>query len=169
MSITITIDDTEVLNALKRLAQESGDMHKVFDSIGSALVTRVTDDFEAGRSPTGEAWEPLKRATQLGRLKRNKRNFRKKGALSNQGRRAASKGFQPLIDTGALMKGITHQADKTSVEVGSAEDYAALHQFGDSSRNLPARPFLPMAGLPDDWQADVLDEITTALEKAIHG
>ncbi len=48
----------------------------------------------------------------------------------------------------------------------------ATHQFGYAERNIPARPFLPVEGLPGDWQNDVLDahsKITARNREAVSG
>jgi len=169
MSISIKIDDTQVRAALSKLGNATHDLTPAMRDIGDGLVSRVVDGFQQGKAPNGEAWEPLQQATMLGRLKRSKRNFRKNGRLSAQGRRAASAGFQPLLDTGNLRNSITRKADKHGVEIGTDVLYAATQQFGDERRGIPARPFLPTEGLPHDWQAEVVDALALHLEKVLRG
>ena len=43
---------------------------------------------------------------------------------------------------GALFDTLGHDFTKSSASVGSQLIYAATHQFGDSSRGIPARSFL---------------------------
>lgn len=50
------------------------------------------------------------------------------------------------------------------VIVGTNVEYASAHQNGDPSRNLPARPFLPVGEVPAVWEERWLDVATQALE-----
>ena len=143
------------------------DARDALPEIGDALVSRVQESFAESRAPDGEPWQPLARATKVGRLKRDRRNFRKGGGLSRRGRRAARAGFQPLVDTGRLRASITRKVHGHAVEIGTDAAYAATHQFGDARRGIPARPFLPEGALPPAWERDVLDAVTRHIREAL--
>ncbi|MDX8384221.1 MAG: phage virion morphogenesis protein, partial [Ghiorsea sp.] len=130
------------------------------------MVSRVSHGFDTTTSPYGKKWQKLAKSTKIGRLKRNKSNFKKSGRLSKRGKSEARGGFQPLSSTGALKRSITHKAYANRVEVGTDSDYAATHQFGRKitskmfkGATIPARPFLPTNGLPKAWKDDVLDSM----------
>lgn len=63
-----------------------------------------------------------------------------------------------LVRTGALRDSIRVAPQGPYLAATAAAPHAAAHQYGDPSRNLPARPFLVM--LPDDLRA--LEEIIAA-------
>jgi len=170
-NISITVDDTEIMNALKRLQRATGNIDPVMEAIGQTMVTRILTGFERSRSPYGESWKPLARSTMLQRLKRNKSNFRKgrktRGRLSARGRREASAGFQPLVDTSALKQSVTFKVSQGVLTVGTNKEQANVMQFGKGA--IPARPFMPMEGLPDAWANEAVDEIAAMLRNAIRG
>ena len=47
----------------------------------------------------------------------------------------------PLTKTGHMLRSITRKATKNRFTMGSAVEYAPVHQFGGGN-NIPARPFL---------------------------
>ena len=49
-----------------------------------------------------------------------------------------------LILSGELQESITVSSEPDAAIVHAQAEYAANHQFGDESTNLPARPFFPM-------------------------
>jgi phage gpG-like protein len=74
---------------------------------------------------------------------------------------------QPLIDTGRLRGSIAYETTPLSLRLGSNVVYAATHQFGRDP--IKARPFLPMEGLPPDWERSALDVLTAYLASATEG
>lgn len=143
LKTSITIDDRELRAALHRLADAAGDLTPVMTEIGETMRQSVTESFETGTDPFGTPWAPLKR-----------RNGR------------------PLVDTGTLKRSFVMQAMAGSAEVGTALEYAAIHQFGGKAgRNLAAvitaRPFLPTTTLPNTWRQDIEGAITRHLRAAL--
>ncbi len=157
--IKITLEGANILSLQLQHMGELVDDQGMWEAIGHAMVAQVVGTFADTRSPYGEQWAELSEATKRRRLKRNKRNFRKNGKLSARGLREHAAGYQPLNDSGRLRNSITYQVIAHGVEFGSDVVYAAAHQFGYAERNISARPFLPVEGLPGDWQNDVLDTI----------
>ena len=51
-------------------------------------------------------------------------------------------GTKILMDTGILRGSILFQGHENDARVYTETTYAATHQYGDPSRNIPARPFL---------------------------
>lgn len=92
------------------------------------MLSGVRKCFSQGASPDGKAWRALK-------AKR---------------RRGAKARARILRDTGRLMAstaannapGAIRKLTDRSAAIGSNLIYAATHQYGDSSRNIPARPFI---------------------------
>ncbi|MDQ6988470.1 MAG: phage virion morphogenesis protein [Mariprofundaceae bacterium] len=176
MSISITINDTDVRKAFAGMSALVNNQRKMMADVGDGMVSRVSRGFDKATSPYGVKWKPLSKAAKLGRLRNNKSNFKKSGRLSKRGRGSVKSGFQPLSSTGALKRSITRKAYKNSVEIGTDSDYAATHQFGRKitskmfkGATIPARPFLPSNGLPKAWKDEMLDTMKEHMKKAMHG
>jgi phage gpG-like protein len=61
-------------------------------------------------------------------------------------------------------------ADPGMITIGSRLRYAATHQFGDHSRHIPARPFLPAAdAIPAVWWEDVYDIVWQTITEFLDG
>lgn len=134
-SIDIKYDDREVVSALKRLTQAGGDLSAAFAEIGEHLIRSHQDRFARGVDPDGNQWEPLDPKTQA----RKKKNADK-----------------VLIESGDLMGLLHYNASDDALEFGTDRIYGATHQFGDASRNIPARPFL---GISSEDEAEILNII----------
>lgn len=163
-TITLDVDDKQVLSALRELKAKAGSLEPANNSIGNMLKNRVVMGFRLGQAPQGKKWEPLK--TRRG---------------------------QPLRDTGRLQRSITYSADGRGLEVGTNVEYATVHQYGktgpkpafnrlitqafgkklkspvwqlvqNATWNLPARPFLPTSALPESWGSSVLDILQDHLD-----
>ncbi len=112
MPITITIDDREVMDALRRLQARLGDLTPVMRVVAQMMESAVQRNFADGGRP--DKWKPSKRAQ------------RQNG--------------QTLIDTGRLKNSITSRSDAASAEVGTNVEYAAIHQFGGKTKASVIRP-----------------------------
>lgn len=99
-----------------------------------ALQSEVGKTFRAEGATEGRPrWEPLKAG---GRWKGKGKN------------RSFSSIYQILQDTGHLRASFNPLFDENVAGVGAISgtehaDLAPIHQFGNQSRNLPARPMLP--------------------------
>jgi phage virion morphogenesis protein len=156
--LTIDIDNAEVLKKLEQLSHKMDDMTPVLESIGEHIASEIDLCFTDARDPNGVSWEDLSDVTIARR------------------RNGSDK---PLNDTGRLKNSITSNViDNKTVEIGTNVEYAITHQkgatkgqYGTTSRgapipwgNVPARPFIPENGLPNDWEQGVLDQIAGYLE-----
>lgn len=149
LKIEITGDD-ETLGALARAADRLAHPKPLFDAIGALLVASTQMRFERGVDPEGKAWPPSLRVLL--------------------------EGGRTVVDTGALVASITHQASDAGVVVGTNSIKAASHQFGATIRpktaralalsiggrdvfagevTIPRRAFL---GLDDDDEAMIVEE-----------
>ena len=143
--MTIELNTTPVIEALRLLQSQlsPAGMQPVYREIGNTLAHNITLNLGSGHDFHGMPFAPLKKP------------------------RKTDKGFGtsvPLNDTRQhIYNKITFNADGTGVTVGILEDtpIGRTHQFGAPSKNIPARPFLPInfAGqvdLPADWSADIM-------------
>ncbi len=129
--IEITANDRQIHEGLQALQDKLGNLKPVFQDIGEALLNSTRERFHTQTAPDGSPWAALSPNT------RKKKN-------------------QNLILTlnGYLRGTLNYQADKDSLRVGTPLIYGATHQFGNPSRNIPARPFL---GLSEDDTQYILE------------
>lgn len=103
-AITIKADSSPIEAILTRLNQFESDKSKLFDEIGSGLVSSVQDRFFTGHDVDGNPWQ--------------------------MSWRAMVQGGQTLRDTGRLMNSYTHNVLSNGVEVGTNVEYAAYLHYG---------------------------------------
>lgn len=118
--VSITVDDSQLQAALKRLESSVLDMTPAMRKIAGTLAMVVEDNFEAEGRPR---WTPSQRAS--------------------------SEGGVTLQQTGRLASSIVTDYDAASVVIGSNVEYARIHQLGGQAGRgrkveLPARPYLPV-------------------------
>ena len=66
-------------------------------------------------------------------------------------------GHSLLESDGHLIASLESGADADTAWWGSDQVYAATHQFGDASRNIPARPYLGISAQNKRELADLID------------
>ena len=164
VTIRVTIDDSEVVAALDRLAAAGRDLTPAMRDVGEHLLNSARERFRTETAPDGTPWAPLTAATRR-RKERNKHRI--------------------LTLEGHLSGGLDYRADSDSVEVGSPSIYAGTHQFGAPAGSfgetatgrpipwgdIPARPFLVDADgdlAPDD-EAAIRDILLKHLTGAVGG
>ena len=154
--IEISLDDTAITDALRRLGATLTDMSPVMQEIAEGLQKSTQDRIMAGQSPDGTSFAPRSQVT-LARYEKKGWSFR-----------------GPLMLTGTMQSQIFAEADSTLARIGSNALQAAVMQFGrpqGASRksppipwgNIPARPFL---GLSVQDKTDVLAIAAKALARA---
>ena len=147
--LAITVDDRAFRGYLNRLSGRMGDLTVPMEEIGRALEDRVRRRFETKTDPTGKAWAPWAQST--------------KDSYPYAGTPAAAKdgvGRGMLLQRyGEMLKDISYSANRSSVRVGFAQDYATFHEFG--TQTMERRGMLyasPDTGtLADDDNAAVID------------
>ena len=103
-TLSIKLEDFGIEEGLARLMRGGSDLTPLMRRIGTVLETSVSERFEKGKGPGGEAWPPSIRVKM--------------------------KGGQTLIDTARLRDSIVSEPDAQGVDVGTNVPYAATHQFG---------------------------------------
>lgn len=151
--VTVDVKDIKRLtNKLNGYSLSSSERKSLMVSLGVEIEEQTKDRFYSTQTaPDGKQWADFADVT---------RRYLIKEGLGGTARL--------LNRTGQLAKSITGQASEWQVIVGSAEEYAATHQFGAkqgsfgrTSKNapipwgdIPARPFL---GLSSDDISDLED------------
>lgn len=166
-AFTITVDDAEVLAALRRLRSRTDDLGPVLKAIGEDLVASTQQRFATATAPDGTPWAANSEVTISRYLGLSRANFKKDGSLSKKGE-ARSAGKKPLTgESGQLRQQIHYRVDGNVLEVGSSMEYAAMQQLGGKKAefpnlwgDIPARPFL---GLSAADRGDIEQTITDYL------
>ena len=156
------------LDKVKKLLEDLKEAGKhpgpAMDLVGQRMLAMQKRHFIKQEWPDGTAWEPLSLKTIAGRRKGGARIYRTRGgklktrggygmetarALQHFGGAipvAGIRGVQILRDTGLLYRSLVYEVamDGTGVVAGAPKMvvYAPTHQYGDRSRNIPARPFI---------------------------
>lgn len=142
-SITISVDDKAITNALHELQSKVINLEPVMEDIGQILMNSTRDRFEQGIDPTGKPWVTLQPWYQ--KQKKKNKNL-------------------TLVLNHDLMNSINPQATSNSVTIGTNRKYAAMHQFGGvvgkgspfAGKEIKARPFL---GISNDDKENILDAV----------
>ena len=147
----VTIQDNELkvlCSRLNSMALKPSERKDLLGSIGVEMETQTKERFQTKTSPDGDDWAEIAQST--------KNFYRKKYGSENPGKGTLwSLSSVPMIDT------VTSEVSSWSVLVGATKVYAAVHQYGWSERNIPARPYL---GLSSEDKADIIGIINTFLE-----
>lgn len=140
--LTLSYDDLGVRSTMGELRALNANLRtEVLAPIGQELETTTLERFQTGTGPDGQAWAPSYRVKLNGGL--------------------------TLVQSGRLRESVTYFADDDSVEIGSPEIRAAVHQFGATitakgagglaftladgtgrvvqSVTIPARPFVGLS------------------------
>ena len=152
MSVTIEVEDRQVLDALRQIAESFSPrgMRGAMAEIGEGLTVSTKRRFATSTAPDDSPWPTLKPGTVLARLRKisnayyakNERNEKlgRVGKRNAKGAAAVMK-MKPLVDTGGLSRTIRYQITDGGAGVtvgtnrfsGEWDGGAAVHQFG--SRN----------------------------------
>lgn len=145
--INVTVDDTQIKQALHNLLAVTSDLSPALKAIGELLVESTQQRFSSGTGPDGQPWQANSAVT----IKRKGRNT-------------------PLVDSGTLMQQIHAHVIGNSLEVSSSMEYAAMQQFGGTKAefpslwsDIPARPFMGISNSDEDA---ILAEIRRHVENA---
>ena len=114
-----------------------GDLTPLMRDIGRYLEGSTEQRFADKKAPSGMAWANLLPSTQ-----------KQKGDNNI------------LIDSGDLVRSLTHYASSNSVTVGVSEPYGVYHQLG--TKHITPRPFL---GLSDSDNNEIGVLINDYLER----
>ena len=155
-AMTFKLNDKELHDYLVRAKRFATKPTAMMRAVGLEAEALIQESFREGRAPDGERWKPL--AVRRGASKR---------AARRRGNIRARQSDQPLRDTGALMRSVSHRASVQAVRAGVTKKYGGYHQTG--TKHIPRRPFLPDAGkpLPPEWQRRLQAAADAAAEKKI--
>lgn len=146
----VVINDKEVQRALKRAIRKIKNPTALFQTIEGSMFRDVMDHFRKEVGPNRKKWKGLKLETLIARAKK---------------RKVPSAGI--LKDTGRLRNSIRGKSGRRFAEVGTNLVYAATHDFGDPSRNIPKREFMYLSEKAVRLIVDKI--IPDAIEKAFRG
>lgn len=180
--ITVKVTDNGVKEALSRISRRMADPSPVMLAISEALAAQTADNFASQSGPLGK-WPPLKskrkgRGTNpqllqhTGHLRDsiNPTHSRNTAAIGTNVVYAAIHQFGGAINMPARSQ-LSYFKQNKDGSVGqmfvrkSASNFAQWHTRGESTIDMPARPFLPFANgqLQDGMESRIMDEIAKFL------
>jgi phage virion morphogenesis protein len=124
MEIKVEFNDRDAKRGLAQLIQAGADLTPLMRRIAGRLADATEQAFDNEAASDGAPWEQRAASTLASKAYRDR---------------------QPekiLQFSGHLVRSILADWSATEAIVGTNSIYAATHQFGDSHRNIPARPFL---------------------------
>ena len=119
---------------LNRILARGLDLDPAFYEVGEYFLESTQDRMSREESPDGKAWEPLSV------------NTLEQKDLTNQSGKIL-RGYGTLADL------LSYQINGNQLMFGSNMEYAATHQFGRDSANIPARPFL---GINNEDESEIV-------------
>lgn len=140
LNFSITIDDQDVRRALNKLLDKGGSLRPAFIDIGEYLITSHEQRFADQHGPDGQPWKPL-----------------------SEEYRAHKKRHQDmiLVLNEYLADSFRYEASDQKLEFGTDRVYAAVHQFGFTDKNIPARPFLGVSDADEEEIIAILKDHLT--------
>lgn len=147
--ITIEFDSQPVLDALRTLFERVESPKPALIEIGGYMANATKQRFRDGTAPDGSAWAPNSPAT----------------VEIYNGLFASAGAKRPLIgENRRLSNEISWQLQgDTAVDIGSAEPYANMQQFGGTKAqwphlwgDIPARPFLGVSPADEENILDIV-------------
>ena len=137
--------DKRLLAAIDRLISRAQNLRPVYSDIAEYLLLSHDERWDKQESSDGKPWKPLS------------------DSYKNSKRKKKSRGSDKILVLDTFLKsGLSYNASHKGLEFGTDKVYGATHQFGDSSRNIPARPFL---GISQKDEVEILDIISDWLNK----
>lgn len=131
----------------------SKNMKKIMNTIGNMVYNVTMESFENQKSPFGEKWKDLSKATEKSK-KGKGRILRHSGDLEDKWNIEATNNKVEITGNTKSKKGYS---------------YGAVHQWG--SKRIKARPFLPIDNdgfLEDNLKNAIEDMLTKELKKVIN-
>lgn len=137
----IEIQSQQVLDELLRLNGLVSSLQPILSEVGETVRSNIDLGFRDGKSPDGINWAALSPVT-----------IARKGSST------------PLINHGTLRNSITYVVSGDFVDIGTNDVRATMLNFGGIKSqfphlwgDIPARPFMPQAQLPADWEAQIIE------------
>lgn len=146
-ALTLTVDKRTALAGLDRLIQLADNPRVLLGEIGECLIDSTQQRFLEKLSPEGEPWSPVSPAYA---------ERKREGKATNDAGDAKTTDPSDILRlTHQLMGNLFYDVNGSELVFGSPEPYAAAHQFGIPSKNLPARPWLGLSA-KDEAEVEAL-------------
>lgn len=180
---SIKVDDRDVKKALRELRRKTKDTLPVMRAIGHAVRDHVDRNFLGQHGPDGKRWDKLSDTTKDRRRGTSYHILRDTGRLANSITSRATK-TQAIVGTDVIYAG-TQQFGARKGQYGKSTFTQKVKSHSRKSRkgkahtvkahsrtmtlpipwgNIPARPFLPVDGLPKELRDDIMDLLEKHLE-----
>ena len=120
---TVQMNAKEVFQKLDEIADSVSDLKPLFKILRQSLMDSIYENFETEGTASGDKWE----------------EWSEKWAKEREKREKVSKILQY---DGDLRDSFDYKITSTDLTIGTAKEYAAIHNFGYEDRNMPQREFM---------------------------
>lgn len=139
----VEVDTRLAGRALGALEAAAGNVRPALVEIGVRLIQFHHERWDRQVDPEGRRWTPLSPRYQRRKKKHKDR----------------------ILVLDELLRDLLHyQAGADRLDFGTSSLYGATHQFGDPTRNIPARPFLGISG---DDEREIQEILAEHLARAL--
>lgn len=140
------LNSKEVTDALERYAKEVGDLKPALRISRRLLLNAIDENFETEGESSGKKFEGW-------------------SDTYAEWRKEHKHGDGKILNLeGILRKSMSSKITREELIIGTAEEYAAAHNFGYAPRNLDQREFMRIS---EDVKENILGEIAYDLAKRI--
>lgn len=109
---------------LKNIQEIFGDLRPLFRRFRRTILNIIDDNFDTEGTASGEKWQELSEKYNIQKIKKY------------------GMGKKILEASGSLRKSFTSKIDDKTLTIGTAKEYAAIHNFGMDEKNMPQREFM---------------------------
>ena len=120
---TVQMNSKEVFQKLDEIADSVSDLKPLFKILRQSLMDSIYENFETEGTASGDKWE----------------EWSEKWAKEREKREKVSKILQY---DGDLRDSFDYKITSTDLTIGTAKEYAAIHNFGYDEKNMPQREFM---------------------------
>lgn len=154
----------ELTNFLEGIEDRVDNMKPIMNTVVEKLVSKSHEAFEKESDPiSGKPWAPISATSLFAQTGGKRKSKIKSGKRHTKAflRKVADKRI--LRDKGDLEDSIAGEATKDSAQIIAGKEYAATHFFGDKSRNIQQRRFMPFTDeldLDKNTTKEIIEDIS---------
>lgn len=141
----VKLNKDEIVNKLTELSKKFSNMAPFLKIIRVKLLYEIDRAFETEGTNSGEKWKEWSEKYKKYRIK----NFGDGQILNRSGNRGLRGSFISLLE------------DK-KLTIGTAKEYAAIHNFGHDTKNMPQREFLKFS---ESSMSELLEDLNDYAEE----
>ena len=147
----VEFNNEQITQKLENLKKSFSDLAPFFKIIRTNLLNEIEENFNTEGTNSGEKWAEWSEKYKKLRIKLGKSST---GVI--------------LSDSGQLRESFFGEIEANKLTIGTAKEYAAIHNFGHDKKNMPQREYFRFSdNAIDGLLADINDYAKELLTKGI--